>query len=452
MDIANLPPRRECSTHLLQSIWRVWPHLSPELLELLKYELDKHVYYFGQHFSHPYEGAYPPEHKLPIVEQALRMFSANIERLNLVPNLVEELHRGRSSETLVCNAYFAWRKELEKVGWRVESPIWSNDQPLNEVEAIFRQQCALINELFRVDFRLLLDQTFLSALRETMKLVDLYYSSPIFKGVIVPYTLPFFEGYTIKYFQRTARPTFLAMHGILSCHHGWGMREHHTDFYVTWGPTLAKELIGAGLNPKQVIAAGHPDYQNVSVDSLRFDLNDVLVLGRCSMGAPSLHFPIYQNRSEQLDYVYRIQAVLKNAGVERARLRPHPSESPQWYASFVDTDFYQLDLAPLQQSIDSSSLAIGPVSSMLVDCAVRGLNYLIFDPADDYNPLDLHNYKPGLPFNGEDSRIPVAKTDQDLELFLTNKRAVNPSFISDYVGERFKPELITEAIRAFSKE
>ena len=50
------------------------------------------------------------------------------------------------------------------------------------------------------------------------------------------------------------------------------------------------------------------------------------------------------------------------------------------------------------------------------------------------------------PFDGSDSRIPVAKKEDELEHLLMHKIKVNPSFFSDYIKTPFDLSCIQNII------
>ena len=56
MDRTSFSPEPLDSTYVIKSIQRA-TGLDYKMLDLLKYEIDKHIYYFGRHFNFPYEKA-----------------------------------------------------------------------------------------------------------------------------------------------------------------------------------------------------------------------------------------------------------------------------------------------------------------------------------------------------------------------------------------------------------
>jgi len=417
------------------------------LLQALKYEFDKHVYYYGQHFRHPYESS--KDHGLIV-----KKFQENVVRFSQVAAFLKSHPDWASPPVLsdprpaiVCGAYYDWRGALEKSGWQTHVPLWMPAQPGNQVENLIRILCALLNELFPLHYQILLNKEFHSALREITQILRQYYSHPAFRAIMVAYTNPFFECTATRLFRDLGKTTYLAVHGLLGNYSWWRNGEHPTiDYYVVWGEKTKRHLVEAGMRPDQVLVSGHPDYQGCKTEVLRFGLENILVLGRSVSGAPGFNNPIYQNRGDSLEYLYRLQIALRKVGIRRVRLRPHPAESPAWYQEFVDSSFFDLNTDPLPKALEASSLVIGPMSTVFIESLGHGVNYVVFEPNDEYyNPGGVfYHLRVDSPFDGSDPRVPVAKNEEQLLVILKNRKAVDISCIPDYIQPTFSPDVIRE--------
>ena len=153
---------------------------------------------------------------------------------------------------------------------------------------------------------------------------------------------------------------------------------------------------------------------------------------------------ILGDRGNTILYLLKIQAVLKSLGVKNVRYRLHPSENLLWYNRFLDTTFFKLDTEPLDCSLKKSSLLIGPTSTVLVESLYHGVNYMVFEPND--NNIDLFNYPLVPPFDGSDSRVPLAQSESDLKYYLKNRTEIQISFLNDYIKTPFNLDFIKELI------
>jgi hypothetical protein len=131
-------------------------------------------------------------------------------------------------------------------------------------------------------------------------------------------------------------------------------------------------------------------------------------------------------------------------GIKKVRFRPHPSEDSQWYLRFIDKDFFIPDVSNLTDCLKSSSLVIGPTTTVFLESIYQGINYVIFEPSkNDYDVLDTPLVHP---FTGSDKRIPVAKKVEELESMISNKIKVDASFFNDYIKTPFNIDFVKDLI------
>src|ERR1019366_4315214 len=99
----------------------------------------------------------------------------------------------------------------------------------------------------------------------------------------------------------------------------------------------------------------------------------------------------------------------------------------------------------LKESIEKSTLVIGPTSTVFLECLYYGVNYLVYEPA--IGNMDLVNFKLVPPFDGTELNVPVAKNEKELEYILNNKEKVNTSFFSEYIKTPFDLSFINNIIK-----
>jgi len=410
-------------------------------LYALKYELDQHTYYYGRHYRNPREtsgnGTTAEQFKLNAVK-----IGKISEVLENNPFWTEHAVTSQTPAIVAFNYnYGNWSAALHREGYHIELPLWHGCQSDNSVAGLLHVLCALLKEMLSCDFKLLLSDEFKAAALTVKRILLQYYRHPRFKALFIPYALSYFEYLAVSVFRELGKPSFVFEHGIPSAY-AFELTDI-PDYTVVWGEQVKQHYLQTGVAAKRLIVAGHPTYHSLPSSGLRFDLDEVLVCTWSIIGAPPGNFACNQNRGYLQYYLYTIQSVLKKLGVSRARLRPHPSESCEWYERFVDTGFYRFDQAPLAQSLGSSSLVIGPASTVFIEAIYYGVDYLFYHP-DEFEM----DYKQWPPYNGEDPRIPVAKSPAQLEQYIREKRSIDPASFSDYMQVPFNPGVVIDKIRS----
>ena len=129
------------------------------------------------------------------------------------------------------------------------------------------------------------------------------------------------------------------------------------------------------------------------------------------------------------------------------RFRPHPSENPNWYRNNIDINFYQIDDLDLSSSLASSSLVIGPTSTVFFDALIQGVNYVVFQPLNQFG-FGLNGYRIPSMYNGDNEKVPVAKSVVELREILKKKKLVNISILNDICQEEFDLENVYSIINS----
>jgi hypothetical protein len=130
-----------------------------------------------------------------------------------------------------------------------------------------------------------------------------------------------------------------------------------------------------------------------------------------------------------------VQAALQKSEVKGALLRCHPSENPDWYMKFCDKKFWKISNQSLDDDLKTSTLVIGPSSSVFIEAIISGVNYYIFEPV--LNTTYSFDYSPVPPFDGTDPRAPVAKSFGDLERLIKSGRRADPAIVDSYVSRKY---------------
>jgi hypothetical protein len=112
---------------------------------------------------------------------------------------------------------------------------------------------------------------------------------------------------------------------------------------------------------------------------------------------------------------------------------------------FLDRSFFIPDTESLNNSLSQTTLVIGPVSSVFLEALFSKVNYLVYEPV--YKDKNILNAKIPPPFDGTDTRIPVACDETALLEFLKQKTQVNPDILYDYYQRHFDIGFIRRLIK-----
>jgi hypothetical protein len=192
-----------------------------------------------------------------------------------------------------------------------------------------------------------------------------------------------------------------------------------------------------GMDPNKVLVTWHPYYQTLPKRELRFWLENILVLNKSN----SWTWWIYREDSIAWDiwasiyYLYSIENTLKKHGVKSVRLRIHPDEDMNRYKKHINTDFFIFDKEPLSESLNKSTLVIGPWSTVFLESIYHGVNYLFYEPWE--NNIDCMNFPLTPPFDWSDSKAPVARNEEMLFKMIEQKKMLDKSIFNDYIKTPF---------------
>jgi len=220
--------------------------------------------------------------------------------------------------------------------------------------------------------------------------------------------------------------------------------DNRSDFLIVWGEKIKENYINVGVNPNKIYVSGHPYYKTLNTLNLKFSFDDILVLNNSIDGAHHSDGIIMGDRGNSILYLFSIERELKRLGVKSVRFRPHKEENIDWYYKFINDDFFKPDVNNFSESLKRSTLIIGPTSTVFLESIYYGVNYLVYEPSNEGKNLLNQQLVP--PFDGSDSRTPVAKTEDDLKYVLKNKTKVDTSIFSDYISSPFDLSFVKNLI------
>ena len=89
----------------------------------------------------------------------------------------------------------------------------------------------------------------------------------------------------------------------------------------------------------------------------------------------------------------------------------------------------------MSNSLNSTSLVIGPTSTVLLESLYANVNYIVFEPSTE--GLDFLNYPIVSPFDGDDNDILVAKNQEELKKLIHEKSCVSEDALNGYFTSKF---------------
>ena len=404
-------------------------NLPGEMLDALKFECDMKMSYYGSHFRAPYDTHHGwIGHSKSQAAFILRSLRAILRR---PPPDARSL--------ILSNAYFSTGLELEKLGYRVQPVPWEVcDDPS------FLPTAVRIRHALRYRTILELCSTaFVPVYRKAREALRTYLDRHDVRAVVMPSDTGFFESLATQAMRERGCPSFIFLHGLPGRYNR--IDDGATDHILVWGERIRRHYLDAGVAPERVLVTGHPAYQVLPENiGRRWGFEDVLVLSKAMNGAQNRRETLLTDRGNLLTYVLGIQRVLGRLGIGRFRVRLHPSENPDWYRRELRSTPIEIDGLPLSESLQRSSLVIGPTSTVFLETLINGGQYLIFEPA--WCGFDMMNNRMVPPFDGSDPRVPVASDEAALEAALRQGRRIDADILHEYIRTPFDFGVVRDRI------
>lgn len=412
--------------------------VSDETYDCLRYELDKHVYYYGGHFKRPTENVQTD--KIEKLKYNLKTLSST-----LIGNFSKK-KLDKTMPLIISNSYFNLNKELSEIGFNVIQPPWVrnfNDWKYYDAELI--SLCIKIKKLFEFSpFNYLISSDFMNLLESFSNKFKSFIIKEKVCALFIPNDESFFENISIKIFKQLSLTSFIFLHGLPSRYNV--IDENRSDYLIVWGKEQKKIYTRYGFDEKKIYIAGHPSYKTIPHEKIGFSLKSILVLTKTIPGSPHSDGVILSDRGNLITYLLSIQKVLLRIGVKHVKLRPHPSESIEWYMKFLDKNFFIPDTSSINESLKQATLIIGPVSSVFLEALFFNVNYLVYEPRYN-NGCSILNASIVPPFDGSDQRIPVAYDEDALLELLQKERCSDTDILPDFYQTPFDIGFIKSLIK-----
>ncbi|WP_237276362.1 hypothetical protein [Tenacibaculum ovolyticum] len=386
-----------------------------EKVDLIRYNIGSKIYYYGDQFK---------KHKKNPIKRKLR------DVLEFMAIIFFKKSKSKGQKKILSSAYSSWNKQLEIIGYDVYNPCWNFTRAMKiESSSKLYFLTKKINRYFEIkDFNYLISKDFFSLINEFSVLFKEECIANKYEALILPQDVGFFEKMAIHIFKELKLPTIFWAHGGMPNRYD-GIMSNRTDYSIQWGQAQVDAFVKNGYDSSKFFISGHPIY-NTCPKELKFSLENITVLTKSLTGvSPQSHHQM-EDRGNAIMYLYSIQKVLEKIGVKKVLLRPHPSENFSWYEKYIDNDFFVEDKLVFSESLKRATLVIGPVSTSLIDSLHYSVNYLVYEPLT--NGKNIYGLCPTPPLDGLNPKIPIANSEEELEIIIKEKRKMDVSVYNDF--------------------
>ena len=418
-------------------------------INYLHYELDRRIYSYGN------------QQKLSFEKKKWKIYVYYSCFLQILFYVYFKFFNQKKSSiknelNVMSTSYDGFNNILKNNDYRIIGTPWVVEFEKNYLNpSDFLKICKFNIQLLSSNFNELISDTFAKEIDKIRLVLTNYLIENNIRAIFLAQDVGFFEKIIIEEARIQSIPTFIVLHAT-ALRYGNALNDNRADYVCVFGQKFKECLIHSGFKESKIIITGHSvhSFKNLP-NSLNFNFNNILVITKPMPGQPLETQEILKGRARDSNrlkdrgnlilYLLNIQSTLIKFGIHKVRLRPHPSESSEWYLKYVDTNFFEIDESTLRDSLKKSSLVIGPTTSLFYDSIYSGVNYLIYEPLYD-DGLDILNDPVGSPFDGSDEGIPVAKDINDLYNLLSIKKAVNLSSIPKFIKPDFNLQEIVNNI------
>jgi len=394
-------------------------------LDLLKHELDWHIYDYGDHANHGNRrgGRFRKEDLILLLKYLLHKNKFKQKRvkkiLSFIPYSFDQTIRSIGYEPFSTNFNVRNDSSLIKSNFLIKSKFKLDKIiRLNNFNEIISNDLDFISE-FKIEY---------------FKIIKKY----DFTSLFVLTDQQFLSRISIDVFKELNKKSFIFGHGlpgIYSRH-----LDNRSDYLMVWGKAIKENYIEAGFEREKLIVVGNPKYKNIPQKNvINWSTKNIVIFPESSLlwHQHTYNEPKLIDRSGMILYLYEVQKVLLKLEVQHVRYRLHPSINHKWISKFIDNNFYTLESGSLENTIKHASLVIGATSTTFLECIQKGINYIV------YERRNTNSLVP--PFNGSDPRVPFANNTDELEELIRNKEIVDFSVLNDYM-EPFNEELLKEVV------
>ena len=296
--------------YLLDAVARMGK-VDAHLIDVLKYELDKRIYLYGDQFRFPRERV----RNADSFKRRIRKLRGDLLKRQKVKRAFRSVFP--AAKKIVSNAYFSVNDELRKNGYMVYSPHWgdSHDSSFLPDVRLLTAYVRLREVLDRATFAELLSEQTSAVIHDFVASSMTAYQSIGTAALIVPNDLNVWERIAIEQFKEMGKPSFTFLHGLPGRYNR--LDESRSDLFVVRGEKIKENYVKAGHNPHRILVSGHPEYRRFANPAPSHSLGNILVLTKSMQGAQHSDKVVVSDRGSLVAYLYSLQNVLSSLGVKR---------------------------------------------------------------------------------------------------------------------------------------
>lgn len=389
-------------------------------LEYLKPIIDRRFYFYGDHFKNAGKNDYFRDFSYGIILSIYVFVFSFLQNLYFIK---------KNKKIILSNSYFdfdnkfssLYNQRISRLPWRYNFKFSNvyNRKLYNKIKKFkYHFDYANLEYLLSEDFAFKI-----SELKNDFRHFLLNYNVTL---IVLSQDEDFFEQVMIDVSKELGIKTVANVHGLQFYLNSksWS----RTDYLLVWGELSKLDFVRNNFDPSRIIVTGHPNNAGKIPETIRFGLENILVISNSLNGIRPNDDLTLADRSNSIYYLRVIMRVLKKLSITKARVRIHPSENINFYKKNIDLDFYIIDTDTLDSSLSKTTLVIGPTSTVFFDSFKAGVYYLIFQL--EFNGVDLINgYRiPGM-YNGDNSKVPVAKSEKELVDLIISGNVMDTSIL-----------------------
>lgn len=276
-------------------------------IDLLKFEIDKSIYYYWEHFKSPKENY----SIIYIIKRRTYFYLWQLLKLLVV---FKNIKNTKNEKIIVSNAY-AWNwiyslnSSLEKLWYKVISS--TNNLNSNNWYSwkIFILQFKIEKVLLNWNIAEIINEPFFNTLKTFESVLLDFYKKENIKALFIPNDIWLYEKILINVFKKLNKPTFLFSHWIPWRYNN--VDENRTDYLIVWGEKVKENYINAWISKNKIFVSWHPWYWKIAKNELKFWLENILIIWKGVNWWQHWNSVILSDRWNLIIYLYSLQNVLK---------------------------------------------------------------------------------------------------------------------------------------------
>ena len=201
--------------------------------DLIQYELDQKMYYFGENFKNHYEV------KLKLSAK-MKFYVKNL-LIHILLYFKMFLLRRKNTNLIWNSAYFNFDSKFNSLNFQCGSPPWNPRLKSNFFfdHKIYKLTNNINKKLRTYHANELIKDSFFLEIDTYRSIIKKYIIENRVVAVFLPHSIGFFEKIIISVFNELSRPTFTFNHGLP---YYWKSCDNLTDYFVVWGNAVKKKL------------------------------------------------------------------------------------------------------------------------------------------------------------------------------------------------------------------